>query len=123
MDPNKRKAVRRLRRRRHIRKNLLGTPERPRLSITRSHQHISCQVIDDTQGRTLSAASTLEKELRGELGKDSGNRKGAEIVGTRIAGRLKELGITQIKFDRNGYKYHGRVAALADAMRKEGIEV
>ncbi len=123
MEINKRKRQRELRRKRHIRKTLIGTTDRPRLTVSRSHNNISCQVVDDSRGATVAAASTLEKTLRDSIGKDGGNRKGAEAVGAALAGRLKELGVTQVKFDRNGYKYHGRVAALADAVRKEGIKV
>ena len=118
MEINKRKRQRELRRKRHIRKTLIGTSDRPRLTVTRSHNNIACQVIDDSRGSTVAAASTMEKALRDQVGSDSGNRKGAEAVGATLAGRLKELGVTQVKFDRNGYKYHGRVAALADAVRK-----
>ncbi len=123
MDINKARAKRRLRRRRHIRKQIFGKPERPRLTVTRSHRHIHCQVIDDFKGATLFSASSLAKEIRDQVGTDGGNVKGATLVGTLIAQRAKQAGIQRLSFDRNGYRYHGRVAALAEAVRKEGIEV
>ncbi|MFN0059415.1 MAG: 50S ribosomal protein L18 [Planctomycetota bacterium] len=123
MDIHKNKAARRLRRKRHIRRTLSGTPARPRLSVTRSLKHFYCQLIDDTRGVTVACASSLSKELRDQIGVNTGNRRGAEMVGNLLAQRAKELGITKVCFDRNGYKYHGRLAALADAVRKQGIEV
>ncbi|MCI0652112.1 MAG: 50S ribosomal protein L18 [Planctomycetes bacterium] len=123
MDPNKIKARQRLRRRRHVRKRLFGTPDRPRLSVSRSLKHISCQVIDDTKSVTLCSASTQSPDLRADVGKNAGNRQGAALVGALLAARAKKLGITKLKFDRSGFKYHGRIAALADAVRKNGIEV
>ena len=123
MDPNKRKQKRRLRRKRHIRRKLRGTSERPRLSITRSLSNIYCQVIDDDRGVTLTSASSRCSEIAAAIGKNHGNRQGAEAVGNLLAGRVKELGIKKLACDRNGYSYHGRIAALADALRKEGIEV
>ena len=123
MDPNKIKAIRRTRRKKHVRKKVFGTTERPRLTITRSNRNIHCQVVDDTRGVTLASASTLEKAVREQIDGYAGNRKGAEQVGTLIATRAKDAGVQRLAFDRNGYRYHGRVAALADAVRKEGIEV
>lgn len=123
MDRNKVKAKRRVRRKRHVRKKIFGTSERPRLTVTRSHRNIHCQAIDDTRGITLASASSQAKDLRDGLGADAGNRKGAEKVGTAFAQKAKEAGIQRLAFDRNGYRYHGRIAALADAIRKEGIEV
>ena len=123
MDRHKRFNKRRIRRKRHIRKSVMGTPERPRLTVTRSLKNIYCQVVDDLAGVTLCSASSRVPELRDQVGSDGGNRKGAEQVGAFLAGRLKELGIGKVAFDRNGYRYHGRVAALCDAVRKEGIQV
>lgn len=117
------KLVRRQRRRRHIRKTLSGTASRPRLTVFRSARHIYCQVIDDMEGVTLASASSLTKEGAEGNAKNSGNIKGATDVGLLLAGRLKEKGISLLAFDRNGYKYHGRVQAVAEALRKEGIEV
>lgn len=123
MDRNKKSTARRLRRRRHIRKKLVGTPERPRLTVTRSLNHLYCQVIDDTKGVTLTSASTRSPELRDGLAGKSGNREGAKAVGELVAKKAQELGIRTLAFDRNGYRYHGRIAAVADAVREGGIEV
>ena len=123
MDPNKHKSRRRLRRRRHLRKQLFGTSERPRLTVTRSLRNIYVQIVDDDRGVTLCSASTRAPEVRDQVGNDAGNVKGATVVGEFVAKRAKELGIGKLAFDRNGYRYHGRVAALATALRKEGIEV
>ncbi len=117
------KMARRQRRRRHIRKTLSGTASRPRLTVFRSAKHIYCQVIDDMEGVTLASASSLTKEGAEGNAKNSGNIKGATDVGVLLASRLKEKGISLLAFDRNGYKYHGRVQAVAEALRKEGIEV
>jgi large subunit ribosomal protein L18 len=104
-----------------VRNHLRTTSERPRLSVFRSLKHISCQLIDDATGRTLCSASTLDKGLRGDI-KYGGNRTAAEAVGKAIAERAKAAGITQIKFDRGHFRYHGRVAALAEAARQGGLE-
>lgn len=107
-----------------IRKRMLGTPERPRLSVFRSVSHIYVQVIDDLAGTTLASASSIETGLKAKMAKDvrAGNRKGAELVGKTIAERLKEKGITRVIFDRNGFLYHGRVRAVAEAARQAGLE-
>jgi large subunit ribosomal protein L18 len=107
-----------------IRKRMQGTPERPRLSVFRSVSHIYVQVIDDVAGTTLASASSIETGLKGKMAKDvrAGNRKGAELVGKTIAERLKEKGITRVIFDRNGFLYHGRVRAVAEAARQAGLE-
>ena len=118
-------AIRTLRIRRHsrVRNKVNGSAERPRLAVNRSHRHISAQVIDDAAGRTLAAASSVEADLRRSLGAGGGgNVAGAEAVGKLVAARAKEAGITQVVFDRGGFAYHGRVAALADAVRAEGLE-
>jgi large subunit ribosomal protein L18 len=101
-----------------IRRKLRGVSERPRLAVFRSVNHIYAQVIDDTAGRTLAAASSVEKEGRF----NGGNLAGAKEIGKRIAQRAKEKGITKVVFDRGGYMYHGRVKALADAAREAGLE-
>ena len=93
---------------------------RPRLSVFRSGKHIYAQVIDDTQGRTLAAASSLEKDLRGEL-RTGADKNAASAVGKLIAERAKEAGVTQVVFDRGSYMYHGRVKALAEAAREGGL--
>jgi large subunit ribosomal protein L18 len=107
-----------------IRKKLAGTAERPRLSVFRSVSHIYVQVIDDMAGTTLAAASSVEPAVKSRMEKEvrAGNRKGAELVGQVIAERLKEKGITRVIFDRNGFLYHGRVRAVADAARAAGLE-
>jgi large subunit ribosomal protein L18 len=110
-----------LRRQRHVRKKARGTADRPRLTVFRSLQHIYCQVIDDDAGKTLASASTREKEIADQV-KYGGNKKAAEAVGRTIAERAKAAGVKQVCFDRGHDKYHGRIAALADAARKEGLE-
>ncbi|HVZ61255.1 MAG TPA: 50S ribosomal protein L18 [Terriglobales bacterium] len=100
-----------------IRKKLVGTPERPRLSVYRSLNHIYAQVIDDLHGVTLVAASTVEAKSA-----TGGNLASAKDVGRRVADRAKEKGIAKVVFDRGGYLYHGRVKALADAAREAGLQ-
>lgn len=109
-----------LRRKRHVRKKVIGTPERPRLSVFRSNRHIYAQLIDDTAGATVAAASTKAKTLRDQVGPGA-NRKAAEIVGEALAKSALDVGIKCVCFDRNRYKYHGRVKSLADAARKAGL--
>ena len=104
-----------------IRKTLVGTEERPRLSVFRSDKHITAQIIDDYAGKTLVSASSLQKDVRGEL-VNGGNIKAAEIVGKAIADKAKAAGITAVAFDRNGRRYHGRIKALADAARSGGLQ-
>jgi large subunit ribosomal protein L18 len=108
----------RARRQFRVRKKVVGTPERPRLAVFRSNKHISVQVIDDSTGRTLAAASSYEKDLR----QNSGSINGAKNVGAAIAERAKAADISAVVFDRGGNRYHGRVAALADAAREAGLE-
>jgi large subunit ribosomal protein L18 len=112
------RSAARLRRQVRVRKKVVGAPERPRLVVTRSARHISAQVIDDTQGRTLASASTMEADLRAAAGDKS---EKAKQVGGLIAQRAKAAGIQSVVFDRAGYKYHGRVAALADSAREGGL--
>jgi large subunit ribosomal protein L18 len=109
--------------RRHtrIRKKMLGTPERLRLSVYRSLNHIYAQIIDDTRGATIVSASSLDKELTEEKS-HKGNIKTAKLVGELIAKRALEKGIRKIVFDRGGYLYHGSVKALAEATREAGLE-
>ena len=104
-------------------RNRLQTPThmRPRLSVFRSNKHIYAQIIDDQAGRTLAAACTLEQSIAG-AGKYAGNQNAAKLVGKLIAQRALEHGIKQVVFDRGGYKYHGRVAALASAAREGGLD-
>jgi large subunit ribosomal protein L18 len=117
--------TKRLKDRRHarVRNKVSGTPERPRLAVSRSLRHISAQVIDDLSGRTLAAASTEDKELRTKLSAAGGGNIGAATsVGELIAARAKTAGVTKVVFDRGGFAYHGRVAALAEAARSKGLE-
>ncbi|PTQ56978.1 MAG: LSU ribosomal protein L18p (L5e) [Candidatus Carbobacillus altaicus] len=114
-----------LRKKRHyrIRKKLFGNAHRPRLSVYRSTKHIYAQIIDDMQGMTLVHASTLDKELRDQLNEiGTGNKEAAALVGELLARRAKAKGIEKIVFDRGGYKYHGRVQALAEAARAGGLD-
>ncbi|MBI5186065.1 MAG: 50S ribosomal protein L18 [Nitrospinae bacterium] len=101
-----------------IRKKVIGTVERPRLCVFRSTKHISAQAIDDSSGKTLASVSTVDKKLKIE---GAGNKKGAEKIGELIAEKLREKGINKVVFDRNGYIYHGRVQALAEGARKQGL--
>jgi large subunit ribosomal protein L18 len=116
-DKNKARLKRHLR----VRKKIEGTTERPRLNIFRSSKHIYAQIIDDVKGVTLASASTVEKELEGQVS-NGGNVEAARKVGELIAKRAKENGINQVVFDRGGYLYHGRVQALADAAREAGLD-
>ncbi len=114
-----RQAQLRARRHHRVRKKVAGTSERPRLAVFRSNRHIVAQVIDDHTGRTLAAASTVEKELRSA---GTGNKEGAATVGRLLAERARAAGVERVVFDRGGFRYHGRVAALADAARQAGLE-
>lgn len=120
MDHHRKIGRQRKRRQYRVRKRLSGTPERPRLSIKRTHKHVYCQLIDDVAGTTLVSASTRDKELRGEV-KSGGNKDGAAAVGKAVAEKAVAAGVKSICFDRGSYRYHGRVAALADAVREGGI--
>jgi len=117
-----RKSQRRQRRKRRVRKAVFGTPDRPRLTVFRSHKNIGAQIIDDTAGRTLVAASSLDKATRKELSAGGGNRAAAVVVGSKLAERALQAGIKKVVFDRNGYAYHGRIKELAQAARKSGLE-
>jgi large subunit ribosomal protein L18 len=111
----------RLRRRKHVRTRVFGTPERPRLNVFRSLSHIYAQIIDDSQGHTLVSASTLDPEVRQQLEKLS-KAEQARVVGKVLAVRALEKGVSRVVFDRAGYKYHGRVRALAEAARESGLD-
>ncbi len=104
-----------------VRRNVSGTTERPRLSVFRSLRHIYAQIIDDTVGNTLVAASSLESAIASKRNGDS-KQEVSRLVGTLIARRAKEKGLERVIMDRGGYKYHGRIKALADAARKEGLD-
>jgi large subunit ribosomal protein L18 len=108
------------RRHRRVRKKIRGTPERPRLAVFRSARHIYAQVIDDTHGRTLVAASTAERDLREG---STANVEAARTVGKRIGERAKAAGIDSVVFDRGGFKYHGRVAGIAEGAREAGLQL
>ena len=114
----KHKRDARLRRHNRVRKHVRGTAERPRLAVFRSNKHISAQVIDDRAGITLAAASTHEADLRD----GSSNKDAAAKVGGRLAERAKDAGVERVVFDRGGFLYHGRVAAVAEAAREAGLE-
>src|SRR5262245_48851816 len=118
MDHQKAKHRRQLRRRNHVRRNITGTPERPRLNVFRSSKHIYAQLIDDLNGVTLVAASTKS----GESKTYGGNIKAAKVVGKQLAEVAKTKGISKAAFDRGHYRYHGRVKALADAAREGGLK-
>jgi large subunit ribosomal protein L18 len=107
-----------------IRKRVQGTESRPRLTVYRSVAHIYVQVVDDTTGRTIASASSVEPSVKGTLEKAArgGNIAGAQAIGKTIAGRLKDKGVTRVVFDRNGFLYHGRVKAVADSAREAGLE-
>lgn len=109
------------RRHRRVRRKVFGTPERPRLAVFRSHQHIYAQVIDDTQHQTLVAASTIDTELKSDL-KSGSTCEASAQVGKLIAQRLLAKGIEKVVFDRGGNLYHGRVKALAEAAREAGLD-
>ncbi|NIM93821.1 MAG: 50S ribosomal protein L18 [Anaerolineales bacterium] len=117
------KARSEMRKRRHrrVRKNLAGTSERPRLNVFRSLNQIYAQVIDDSMGSTLVSASSLESEIKAQV-KGLSKTEQAKLVGKEVAERAMSKGITSVVFDRGGYKYHGRVKALAEAAREVGLE-
>ncbi len=104
-----------------VRKNLSGTPEKPRLCVFRSNKNISVQIIDDVNGVTLVSASSLDKELKGQI-EYGGNKEAAKVVGEAIAKRALAKGIENVCFDRGGFLYHGRVKELADGARQAGLK-
>ena len=118
------KSTRAARERRHkrLRVNVNGTPERPRLAVYRSLEHIYAQVIDDTVGHTLASASTLDAEVKQRLGGAQPKVAEAKLVGQVVAERAKKVGINTVVFDRGGNKYHGRIKALADGAREGGLD-
>jgi large subunit ribosomal protein L18 len=121
MNTNELKTGRRLRRKKGLQKRIRGTTEKPRLTVFRSLGNIYAQIIDDTAGVTLCAASTRDKDLRSQV-KSGGNRDAAKVVGSAIAQKAQAKQITAVCFDRNGYKFHGRLKALADAAREGGLK-
>ena len=116
------KRENRLKRKKRVRKKIEGTPETPRLTVFRTARHIYAQIIDDSIGRTIVTASTISKDVKSKANGISGNIKGAILVGETIGKKGIEKGIKKIVFDRNGFLYHGRVKALADAARKIGLK-
>lgn len=119
MDRQKAKTERRDRRRMGIRKRVIGTPERPRLSVYRSLRHLYAQVIDDLAGRTIASASTRDGSL--SLQK-TGDVSAAKAVGKKLAEQARAAGVQQVAFDRSGFRYHGRLKAMADAAREAGLK-
>ena len=111
------KNVQRLMRHKRVRKNISGTSEMPRLNVFRSNSHIYAQIINDETGTTLASSSSVQLKI-----KNGGNIEGAKLVGADIAKKAKEAKISKVVFDRGGYQYHGRVEALADAARENGLE-
>jgi large subunit ribosomal protein L18 len=118
-DISTQRRVARLRRHTRIRKKISGTPDRPRLVVNRSTRHIAVQLVDDTTGHTMASARSLEADVRAL---DGDKKAKATKVGQLLAARAKEAGVTKVVFDRGGYEYHGRVAAVADAAREAGLE-
>jgi large subunit ribosomal protein L18 len=104
-----------------IREKITGTPNRPRLCVYRSSKYLYAQIVDDSQGKTLAAASTAEKSILGDL-KNAGNIQASKLVGKAIAERAKAKGIESVVFDRGGYLYHGRIKAIAEAARESGLK-
>lgn len=119
MEKNRRLGQ--VRRHEHVRTKVFGTPERPRLNVFRSLRHIYCQVIDDTQGHTLASASTVDPEVMAQI-EGKPKLEQARVVGKILAGRALAKGVTRVAFDRGGYKYHGRVKALAEGAREGGLD-
>jgi large subunit ribosomal protein L18 len=120
---NHERAILKQRQRRgfRVRKRVRGTSERPRLTVFRSHKHVYAQIVDDSTGRTLASASTVDKDLASEV-KYGGNKTAAATIGKAIAKRAIAAGVNQVAFDRGSCQYHGRVAALADAAREGGLK-
>lgn len=122
MKPILQKIAQRIQRKKHVRKKVIGTTARPRLTVFRSNKNIYAQIIDDSAGRTLIASSTREAVVAKGLKGSAGNRGAAGTIGKSIAEKAVGQGIKQVVFDRNGYAYHGRVRELAEAARKGGLE-
>jgi|SRR3972149_6085955 len=121
MNTQKEKWLKRESRQLRVRKEIFGTKERPRLCVYRSLTNIYAQIVDDIEGKTLCAVSTLQKDIKSQL-KSGGNKKAAEVAGVKLAELAKGKGIEKVVFDRRHYKYHGRVKAFADAVRKGGLK-
>jgi large subunit ribosomal protein L18 len=121
MDKHKFKNFQHHRRKRRVRKKVTGEPDRPRLTVFRSLRHMYVQLVDDDNGATLMSASTLNKEVADQCVKGTANVEAAALVGRELARKAMAVGIRQVRLDRNGYKYHGRVKAMAEAARKAGL--
>jgi len=121
MDKHKFKNFQHRRRKRRVRKNVTGEADRPRLTVFRSLRHIYAQLVDDDNGVTLMSVSTLNKEVADQCQKGTANVEAAVLVGRELARKAMAVGIRQVCLDRNGYKYHGRVKAMAEAARKAGL--
>lgn len=111
------KTISRIKKKMRVRQSITGTTERPRMTVFKSLKHLSVQLVDDTIGRTIVACSTLEEAVKGRA-----NKEGAKTVGQMIAKRAKEKNISQVVFDRNGFRYHGKIKELADAAREAGLK-
>ncbi|MDW7682178.1 MAG: 50S ribosomal protein L18 [bacterium] len=116
------KKLARLKTKKHIRKTIFGTPDRPRLVVFRSARHIYAQLVDDTNQRTITGVSSLTANLKDELSKAGNRTEVAKLVGVKVAEKAKDLKLGKVVFDRNGYLYHGRVKALADGAREGGLK-
>jgi len=116
------RAKAREKRKKRVRRKVLGTAEKPRLSVFRSAKNIYAQIIDDTASNTLVQVSSISSDVKGDLDGKGGNREGAKIIGKLIAERALEKGIKKVVFDRNGFLYHGRVKSLAESARENGLE-
>lgn len=121
MKATKARQVRAKRRVRRVRKKVIGTPERPRLAVARSHKNIEAQLIDDVSGKTLCSVGSRAKDARSSAGY-GGNTKAAAVIGKMIGEKAAAAGIKEVAFDRRGYRYHGRIKALADAAREAGLK-
>jgi large subunit ribosomal protein L18 len=120
VDKNRHLGGQRTRRRFRVRRSIRGTTQRPRLTVSRSHRNLACQIIDDSSGKTLVSVGTKDKEVRTNV-PYGGNKNAAQVIGKLLAEKAVAAGIKQVAFDRGHYKYHGRVAALADAARAAGL--
>ena len=121
MDHSRTILRQRIRRRHRVRRHIRGTTERPRLAVFRTHKHIYAQIIDDSAGRTLASASSMDKQIRDAVG-FGGNKQAAEAIGKAVAERAQAAGVSKVCFDRGAFRYHGRVAALAEAARAAGLQ-
>ena len=122
MNSQEERLRKRLKKKKRIRKKIVGTTERPRLTVFRSSKHIYAQIVDDTTGKTIASVSTMSKEMKGKV-KNGGNVESAKLIGDLVAKAAQKAKVTSVSFDRNGYLYHGRVKALAEAAREAGLNL